>query len=233
MSLLYQSNSYVSRIIIYIGSQPPEASNGGKQRQRNLRWGYCWYNKNMSRVVYVFIDASNLWEAQKTNGKFLDIKKLLKYLEDRYKATEFQAFYYTAYPAAGTRSYDTSKKHGFYTFLKRGLGVEVRKKVLKRIADPDSRFQDGLVEKGNMDVEMTIDAVHFVQKYDTAILFTGDSDFLGLVRFIRARDKKAYVFSTRGNISSELRTGADGYIDILSLDSDIWGEEMRFRSQRQ
>lgn len=186
----------------------------------------------MSRKVYVFIDASNLWEAQKTQGKLLDFENLIQYLKDRYKATEIKVFYYTAYPAEGTRNYDTSKKHRFYTYLKKKLGVVVRKKELKRIAVDNSKFEDGLIEKGNMDVELAIDAVHHVSKYDTAVLFTGDSDFLGLVKFIRARDKKVYIFSSRNNISSELRTGGDGYIDLLSIDGKVWGREMRYRGQK-
>jgi len=43
-----------------------------------------------------------------------------------------QVFYYTAYPAEGTRSYSLDGKHKFFTFLKKGLGFVVRKKELKR-----------------------------------------------------------------------------------------------------
>jgi len=49
----------------------------------------------MSRKVYVFIDAANLWEVQKTKGRLLDFKKLLDYLKERYKATELKVFYTT------------------------------------------------------------------------------------------------------------------------------------------
>ena len=187
----------------------------------------------MNKTVHVYIDASNLWEAQKAKGKNFDFAKLTAYLEDRYKATEILAHYYTAYPAEGTRDYDTSGKHRFYTFLKKGLGFVVRKKELKRIPSESSTHQDGLVEKGNMDVELTIDAVHNCSKYDTAILFTGDSDFLGLVKFIRARNKKVYIFSSRNNISNELRTGADGYTDLLSITDDIWGNDINFKNQKK
>lgn len=186
----------------------------------------------MDKVVYVFIDAANLWEAQKAKGKFLDFSKLIGYLSARYQATEVKVFYYTAYPAAGTRTYNTDNKHRFYTYLKKGLGFIVRKKELKRIPSDQSTHSDGMVEKGNMDVELTIDAVHHCNKYHAAILFTGDSDFLGLVKYIRARGKKAYIFSSRNDISSELRTGGNGYTDILHISEDIWGQDMAFRSQK-
>jgi uncharacterized LabA/DUF88 family protein len=185
----------------------------------------------MNRTVYVFIDASNLWAVQKTKGKLFDFEELINYLKDRYKTSSLELYYYDAYPAVGTRSYDTSSKHRFYTFLEKGLGISVHKKELKRIVSTESKHKDGMVEKGNMDVELTIDAVNHVGHYDTAILFTGDSDFLALVKFIRASGKKVYIFSSHNNVSTELRTGADGYIDLLSLENGIWGRNITFRNQ--
>ena len=82
-----------------------------------------------------------------------------------------------------------------------------------------------------MDVEITIDAVHNVQKYDIAVLFTGDSDFLSLIKYIMSRDKKVYIYSSYNNISSELRTMGHEYIDILDLDYDIWGRKLEHRKK--
>lgn len=82
-----------------------------------------------------------------------------------------------------------------------------------------------------MDVEITIDAVHNVQKYDIAVLFTGDSDFLSLIKYIKSRDKKVYIYSSYNNISSELRTMGHEYIDILDLDYDIWGRKLEHRKK--
>lgn len=182
----------------------------------------------MSRV-HVFIDASNLWQAQKAKGKFLDYSKLIEHICSTYKAKSVKAFYYTAYPADGTRSYSLDGKHKFYTYLKKGLGFEVRKKELKRIAVTTEKGEV-IAEKGNMDVEITIDAMHFAKKFDTAVFFTGDSDFLALVTYLRRGGKKVYVFSSRNNISQELRTGADGYTDVLDI-AEIWGKEVRRREQ--
>jgi len=86
-------------------------------------------------------------------------------------------------------------------------------------------------EKGNMDVEITIDAIHHINKYDTAVFFSGDSDFLALIKYIRNGGKKIYVFSSKNNISEELRTGSDGYTDILSVNDDIWGRDLKYRKE--
>ena len=178
-------------------------------------------------IVYVFIDASNIWEAQKAKGRFFDYEKLRNFLKQKFKASTIEVFYYTAYPANGTRDYSIDGKHKFFTFLKKGLGFTVRKKELKRI---NVITEDGqaIEEKGNMDVEMTIDAIHFSKKYKTAILFTGDADFLALVNYLKNGGKKVYIFSSKNNVSQELRTGGDGYFDVLNEDA-IWGRELKRR----
>jgi len=78
---------------------------------------------NKNNVVYVFIDASNVWDAQKAKGRMFDFEKLRKYLKEEYNANDIEIFYYTAYPADGTRDYSLEKKHKFFTYLKKGLGI--------------------------------------------------------------------------------------------------------------
>lgn len=183
------------------------------------------------KIVYVFIDASNLWQAQKTRGKFFDFEKLKNFLKQKFDAKNILIFYYTAYPKEGTREYSQDGKHKFFTYLKKGLDFTVRKKELKRIVTHNDVFGDSVQEKGNMDVEMTIDAIHYAKKYDTAIFFTGDSDFLALVSYLKNGGKKVFVFSSKNNISQELRTGGDGYFDVLNITDDIWGRELKHRNQ--
>ncbi len=185
---------------------------------------------NAVNVVYVFIDASNLWQAQKAKGKFFDYEKLKQCLKERFKTSSIEVFYYTAYPKEGTREYSLDSKHKFFTFLKRGLKFTVRKKELKRISVV-TEAGEATKEKGNMDVEMTIDAMHFINKYDTAVFFTGDADFLALVSYIRRRGKRVYIFSSRNNVSQELRTGSDGYFDVLLIPDDMWGRDLQRREK--
>lgn len=184
--------------------------------------------EGIKNTIYVFIDASNLWEAQKAKGKFFDYEKLRTFIKGKFKGTSIEIFYYTAYPADGTRDYSIDGKHKFFTFLKKGLGFIVRKKELKRIPVITENGQS-IEEKGNMDVEITIDAMYHFKKYETAVFFTGDSDFLALATHLKNGGKKVYIFSSKNNISEELRTGGDGYFDVLGLQEDIWGRELRHR----
>ncbi len=186
----------------------------------------------MANVIYIFIDASNLWQAQKAKGRFLDYEKTIVYIRKKFDGSSVKVFYYTAYPAEGTRNYSLDDKHKFFTFLKKGLGFEVRKKELKRIPIVNENGQS-IQEKGNMDVEITIDAMYHFEKYNTAVLFSGDSDFLALVTHLRNNGKKVYIFSSKNNISEELRTGSDGYFDVLAdIEDGIWGRELRHRAEK-
>jgi len=186
-------------------------------------------NKNKDNVAYVFIDASNLWEVQKAKAKFFDYGKLRQFLKNKFNASEIQVFYYTAYPADGTRDYSLDGKHKFFTYLKKGLGFIVRKKELKRIS-VITEDGESIEEKGNMDVEITIDALHHMKKYNIAVFFSGDSDFLALVSYLRNGGKNVYIFSSKNNISQELKTGGDGYFDVLEIGEDIWGRQLNYRS---
>ncbi len=187
--------------------------------------------KDYGDKTYAFIDASNLWEAQKKKGKLFDLEKLKKFIKDTYGATTLKIYYYTAYPAEGTRDYSLDGKHKFFTYLTKALGFEVIKKELKRIT-VHTKHGDVIEEKGNMDVEMTIDVMRHLDKYDTALFFTGDSDFLALATYLRNAGKKVFTYSSKNNISEELRTGTDGYIDILDIEADIWRGELRHRNQK-
>ena len=183
-------------------------------------------------VIHVFIDASNLWEAQKAKGRFFDYEKLRNFIKKEFNSSIIKIFYYTAYPADGTRDYSLEGKHKFFTFLKKGLGFIVRKKELKRIS-VITEVGESIEEKGNMDVEITIDAMHHIKKYNVAVLFSGDSDFLALVTYLKNRGKKVYIFSSKNNISEELKKGGDGYFDVLEVKKDIWGRELKHRAEKE
>jgi len=204
-------------------------------KSKNLVFGgNMFYQRNNTRenkkIIYVFIDASNVWNIVKSKRKFIEYSHLKNYLKEKFNAKEIKIFYYDAYPKEGTRDYDLNGKHRFYTYLKKGLGFVVRKKELKRISII-TKNGESIIEKGNMDVEMTIDALHYLSKYNIAVFFTGDSDFLALVSYLRNRGKKVYIFSSQNSVSEELRTGGDGYFDVKNINK-IWDKDLKHREDR-
>lgn len=177
-----------------------------------------------NKKMYVFIDAANMWSVVQSVKKMIDYSLLKKYFQNKFKPTELKIFYYEAYPKEGTRDYSIDPKHKYFTYLKKGLNFTVRKKPLKRIKNDD----ESITEKGNMDVELVIDAVHNLKKYDIAIFFSGDSDFLSLINYIKNVGKKAYVFSSKNNVSLELKTGSNGYFEMKDLE-EIWGDNLQHK----
>jgi len=83
-----------------------------------------------------------------------------------------------------------------------------------------------LLPKGNLDVELALDAFRLADDYDTLLLFSGDSDFGYLLDLLKHKGKKVLVVSTRGHISKELLERAK-YIDLRKLK-----EEIIFTSQK-
>ena len=76
--------------------------------------------------------------------------------------------------------------------------------------------------KGNLDVELVVDALIDVDQYDTFILFSGDSDFIPLLRSLKAKGKEVIVYSTQGLSARELLAEPDiVYGDIAVLKERI------------
>lgn len=199
--------------------------------------------KKRKSQIAVFIDDGNVWSSYKSLGKMLDYTKLKSFLEEKFDGviSEGNVFFYKAYPKAGTREYSLEPQQKFMTFLRRGLGFRTRSKELKIILARDKNGdlihdqktgKPATFEKGNFDVELAIDAIHFSEKYDILVLFSGDSDFLPLIRFLKSAGKKSFIFSTKSSVSSELRTGTDGYFDLADC-PEIHGADLQHRSDRK
>jgi len=61
--------------------------------------------------------------------------------------------------------------------------------------------------------------MEMVKKFDTLVLFSGDSDFDYLIRHLKAKNKRVIVISTKHHVSKELVESSNKYIDIKKLKS--------------
>ena len=96
---------------------------------------------------------------------------------------------------------------------------------------PVKEFTDSMGRrkyKGNMDIELAIDALELSPHIDHMILFSGDGDFRSLVEAMQRRGVKVTVISTiqtqPAMISDELRRQADEFVDLASLAGRIGRE---------
>lgn len=111
------------------------------------------------------------------------------------------------------------KKHDQFLAMLKANGYKLETKPLKIIKTHD--IERGDIRKANFDVEISVDAVSMIGKFDTFVLFSGDSDFAYLLGFLKAQKKRTVVISRRGHIAKELIIKADFYQDLLKLRNEI------------
>jgi uncharacterized LabA/DUF88 family protein len=186
--------------------------------------------KDNTKKIWLFIDQANLWSAYKKVWKMIDFKKLVNYIEREFNwKLEFKNIYF-AYPKEWTRDYNVKWIHNFGIKLKKELWFQVKKKPLKTIIVKDSYWNPVTIEKGNMDIELTMDVMQTWHHFDIMVLFSWDSDFYNLVLFLLFKQKKVYVFSTENNISFELKHHSSKYYDFCDI-KEIWGAKLKHRAE--
>jgi len=79
--------------------------------------------------------------------------------------------------------------------------------------------------KGNMDIELAVDAMELAGHIDHMVLFSGDGDFRSLIEAVQRRGVRVSVVSTTSTqppmIADELRRQADQFVDIVELQPKI------------
>ena len=79
--------------------------------------------------------------------------------------------------------------------------------------------------KGNMDIELAVNAMELADHVDHIVLFSGDGDFRSLVEAVQRRGVRVTVISTISSqppmIADELRRQADVFTDLAELQSKL------------
>jgi uncharacterized LabA/DUF88 family protein len=96
------------------------------------------------------------------------------------------------------------------------------------VTKPTKEFTDSFGRrkiKGNMDIELSVDAMRLADNLDHIVIFTGDGDFRALVAALQMRGKRVSVISTLQTqpamVADELRRQADQFIDLADLEDVI------------
>lgn len=145
-----------------------------------------------------------MYHSQKTLGWKIDYFKLKKYFASKYNLNFIN--FYTSFVKEDFRQQQR------FTNL-RNCGYTIRSKLLKFIKDQSGQ----IIKKGNLDIELALDAYRLKSNYETIILFSGDSDFAYLLKLLKQFNKNMVIVSTRGHISKELLVNTDVYIDLKKL----------------
>lgn len=164
--------------------------------------------------VVLFIDGANLYATSRALGVDLDYKRLLTQFQET--SYLLRAYYYTAL----VEDQEYSSIRPLIDWLDYN-GFSVITKPAKEFTDAQGRRK----VKGNMDIELTIDALEMAPHYDHLVLFSGDGDFTALVTALQRKGKKVTVASTVKTpmpmISDELRRQADYFLDVATLAKSV------------
>jgi uncharacterized LabA/DUF88 family protein len=160
--------------------------------------------------VVLFIDGANLYATSKAIGVDIDYRRLLA--EFQAKAYLLRAYYYTAL----VEDQEYSSIRPLIDWLDYN-GFTVVTKPAKEFTDSAGRRKI----KGNMDIELCVDALEMSQYYDHLVLFSGDGDFTALVAALQRKGKRVTVVSTLTTqtpmIADDLRRQADFFMDVAEL----------------
>ena len=164
--------------------------------------------------IALFIDGANLYATAKSLGFDVDYKRLLREFQSR--GNLLRAFYYTAV----IEDQEYSSIRPLIDWLDYN-GYTVVTKATKEFVDQTGRRK----VKGNMDIELAVDAMELASHIDHMVLFSGDGDFRSLVESVQRRGVRVTVVSTISTqppmVADELRRQADVFLDIAELQSKV------------
>lgn len=162
----------------------------------------------------LFIDGANLFLTAKSLGFDIDYKRLLALFRE--KGCLVRALYYTAL----IEDQEYSSIRPLIDWLDYN-GFTMVTKPAKEFTDASGRRK----VKGNMDIELTVDAMRMAPALDHVVLFSGDGDFRCLVAALQQMGKRVSVVSTLQTqpplVADELGRQADQFIEFAELEKLI------------
>ncbi len=176
----------------------------------------------MEERTALFIDGANLHAAARGLNINIDYKRMLDYFAKRGRL--IRAFYYIAL----IEDQENSSIRPLMDWLDYN-GFTLVTKPAREFTDSFGRRK----VKGNMDVELAVDAMEMADTLEHIVLFSGDGDLRRLVEAVQRRGVRVTVVSTMKSqppmLSDGLRRQTDFFMDLLDLAPSI----MRDRDERE
>jgi uncharacterized LabA/DUF88 family protein len=161
-----------------------------------------------NKKVSIFIDAANLYFAGGVANLKIDYKQIYSWFSSQCDLTNLN--YYTAFDPEDTKQIE---------FL------EEMEKTGYRIIKKPIKVYDNFT-KGNMDIELAVDALMQKDGYEILVLISGDGDFRYLVKALEGMGKKSIILGIGGFTSFELHQEADNYF-FLNRISRVWQSQRK------
>lgn len=156
----------------------------------------------------IFIDGANYYDSLKMAKVKLDLAAFMSRLRERCCLVTVR--YYTG--VSSSKKYEDIKRQ--LDWMANNDIVLVTKPVKEFVVRDDETGEETKITKANVDVEMTVDIIRMSSRLDHVILFSGDGDFIPLVKAVQEMGVRVSCVSTQGMISSDLKRQVDHYYDF-------------------
>jgi uncharacterized LabA/DUF88 family protein len=159
----------------------------GRCKQAVAYWSNKAYTPAVARkklIGYAFIDSQNLNLAVRDLGWKLDFYKFRVYLKEKYSVQK--AYLFVGYMPQNLDLYTYLQEAGYICVFK-----------------PTLTYKDGTT-KGNCDAELVLQAMIDVEKYDKALIVSGDGDFQCLAKYLHEQGKLGVLMIPNKNKFSAL-----------------------------
>lgn len=154
--------------------------------------------KKSTKTTYAFIDSQNLNLGVQRMGWKMDWRKLREYLRESHNVSH--AFMFIGYMSENEALYEHMHELGYLVVLKPTIDVTPH-------ADPDNpaKPDDKPIIKGNVDTELVLYAMKELPNYGSAIIVSGDGDFLSLAEYLDAQGKLSSIMTPNWQYSTLLK----------------------------
>ncbi|HZH34762.1 MAG TPA: NYN domain-containing protein [Pyrinomonadaceae bacterium] len=149
-----------------------------------------------------FIDDQNVYHGQRDNGWRIDWQKFIKLIEQ--DGDELWQVYYFG----GEKENQSEGEANYYNFLKEKLRWEIYTYPLgkRTVSCVNCNHTHTLLAEKGVDVGLAIKmlTLGINKAYETAILVSGDRDYLEAVQFVKGLGLRVEVVSWRDGLSDAL-----------------------------
>lgn len=151
----------------------------------------------MKENNFAFIDGQNLNLGVREIGWKVDYFKFRIYLKEKFGVNK--AYYFIGYVEGNSDLYASLQEAGYILIFK-----------------PTFKNKDGKI-KGNCDAELVLQAMIEFNKYNKAVIVSGDGDFYCLIKYLREKDKlKTVIVPNKEKYSALIKKSSSGNITFMN-----------------
>ena len=162
---------------------------------------------------FAFIDAQNLHAGVESLGWKLDHKKFRDYLTQVHGVKK--AYMFLGFMEEHQTLYSALQEAGFILYFK-----------------PLVRTDENAI-KGNVDADMVLQTMVDIERYDQAVIVSGDGDFAGLIRHLASVNKLRQVIIPNRRTYSSLFKRLDEFGDTYFSFMNDMRRDLAYRDFRR